>query len=126
MVTVVNSRIMTCNDICQQLTETIHGHLCLLSDEDFTGKFLQKSHFTAITLQYKDETFTLYHGFPGENPVGILVDSNRILVAHVGELGDSKMFVETEAARALFEWYNTMTNDLCEYKYPFMLGLVSE
>jgi len=75
---------------------------------------------TNITVNYKN--YNLLHGFPGDNPTAIILDTsgNNILLAHFGEAQD--MEIERCATpkqiidvNEMYNWYMHITDDMCNY-----------
>jgi hypothetical protein len=59
----------------------------------------------------------LVHGFPGDNPVGIVVDINKKILTSVGELAQNKY--TTHHAKEISAWYESITMNACDYKDDF-------
>jgi hypothetical protein len=62
----------------------------------------------------------LIHGFPGDNPVGIVLHFDNIM-ASVGELAQDKYqdFADAKEIKEVIDWYNSITKESCRYHDRF-------
>ena len=70
---------------------------------------LKDENFIRLKLLYKDKIFYLYHGFPGDNSVGIIVKDDKFL----GELGElaSNDIKNSKSVKNIIKWYNEITDN---------------
>lgn len=82
------------------------------------------SHFNdvdwkAIVFDIENYYVTLLHGFPGDNPVGLLfcvIDSVPVFIAMLGEHSNIYETKNSNIAKTIHEWYLDVTEDSCNYE----------
>jgi len=102
--------------ILQSLPEDVVIDSDLYLYEDYVeDDFLGEQEFIIVEMTYKGQTYTMIHGFPGDNPSGIIYNpASREIVARVGE----GMTAETN----LEKWYFNVTHDCMDYSSEFFVA----
>jgi len=102
-------------DTLKGLEEDIVTKLCVdLSDEDDNSLF--EHDFVHWIVLINERKYNFYHGFPGDNPMGVLVDiHNSAVLAVVGEGGSEAMDEENEDAVTFTSFYDEVTEEACNY-----------
>ena len=103
--------------IGEKLSKDLMRQLAL-EKEDLDDERLLEQDFVVWEVEMEDIKFKFYHGFPGDNPVGVLVSMDEI-IATVGEGGSEVLLVESiEAVKAkeFVLWYDQVTEEACHYE----------
>ena len=111
----MSHRKMTQDDY-SSLGKEILEELSLYDPED-----LDKSYdYKILTLKFNDgKTLIVYHGFPGDNPVGCIVNKEGSYLASCGEGGDEIYNKDPSLLNhinSFLKWYQTTTENTCNYK----------
>ena len=86
-----------------------------LADEDDDS--LLEHDFVQWIVSISDNKYNFYHGFPGDNPMGVLVDiDNTEVLAVVGEGGSDAIDEKNEAALAFVAYYDEVTEEACNFE----------
>ena len=70
---------------------------------------MRRNDYVSWEVSIGDNKYEFYHGFPGDNPVGILMQGEK-LIAEVGG-GRVKIIAKSEDAILFAEWYNEVTKE---------------
>lgn len=100
----------------EDLDENLTKKLCVnLPDEDDDS--LQEHDFVQWVVSIGENKYNFYHGFPGDNPMGILVDlKNTKVLAVVGEGGSDIIDEDNESIAAFVAYYDMVTEEACNYE----------
>ena len=91
-------------------------YLGFAKDFEDCGGQLETDTYNVITIKLSEsgETYHLYHGFSGDNPIGVLtLASAHDILALLGE--HSEVMKESSDATQILLWYKTLTQDSCVY-----------
>ena len=94
-------------EIVQSLPKIVKNNLVLDEIED--NDELIESDYVSWDVSIGDNKYEFYHGFPGDNPVGIMMQGEE-LIAEVGD-GRVKIIAKSEDAILFAEWYNEVTKE---------------
>ncbi len=99
--------------IIETLPDDVRDEMCL--DEEWPNQYYEDQDFVFFSVQdSKGKVFDVVHGFPGDNPFGVVYDDDCIFDL-LGS-GDSISNSEVE------KWYNKITKDATSfYKLDFMI-----
>lgn len=85
--------------------------LCLQHYDN--DQWLLDSDYIFAFIRYLDQYYIFVHGFPGDNPVGIIRSQDGKEYYMVGELA------QFESNSVFEKWYNEKTNNCTNYKDSF-------
>lgn len=71
-----------------------------------------------VIISFKHCTYRLIHGFPGDNPIGIIVDENNNIIDTCGELS-MEHYDGDEKSKSIIAWYEIITKDGTDYFSDF-------
>ena len=103
----INSRALTLDDIKIHFKEGDEYMDYFVEDD--TNQNLVDQGYIIGTIKIDSIVYTIIHGFPGDNPQGIIF--NDSITCRVGECID--------ANGAIGEWYHKVTDGLSEFSDPF-------
>ena len=103
-------------DTMRMLAKDIVKKLCVnLSDEDDESLF--EHDFVHWIVLIGEGKYNFYHGFPGDNPMGVLVDmDNTEVLAVVGEGGSDAIDEGNDDAVAFTTFYDEVTEEACNFE----------
>lgn len=102
----------TLTNLGKDIVKKLHVNL---SDEDDDS--LMEQDFVQWVVSIGGNKYNFYHGFPGDNPMGVLVDlDNTKVLAVVGEGGSDPIDEEDEDAVAFVAYYDEVTEEACNYE----------
>lgn len=83
--------------------------------------YYEDDEYTITTLNIRESTYNFVHGFPGDNPAAVILDSNNERsLAYFGEARDLETMtnnpVEVKHMKKIYEWYMELTENMCNYE----------
>lgn len=108
MVSIVSvTPLLTYEDIAK-LGKDIKDEYYLWDEEDFDPETLD---LVIMDVLINDKHHTVYHAFPGDNPVGIFKSNLETSVFGEG----CNVEPTSEAGKLFVSWYNNITKDMTDY-----------
>lgn len=71
-----------------------------------------------VIISFENCTYRLIHGFPGDNPIGVIVDENDNIVDTCGELS-MEHYEGNDMSHSMIEWYEEITENGTNYFSDF-------
>lgn len=69
------------------------------------------SDYVYITFLLKGKIYSMVHGFPGDNPMGIVYRKNEYYI-----VGEGRPLIDNQPHSIIDEWYEEVTEELTGYK----------
>ena len=80
--------------------------------ENYMKIFRNKDFVRLKTISY-NKTFYLYHGFPGDNSIGVIIQDGNFL-GEIEELANGDLLPE-KIANDVIRWYNLKTHNTTDF-----------
>lgn len=85
----------------------------VLEEGDYKQDDLLEEDYVFWEVQIGDKKFSFFHGFPGDNPRGVLLEGKDIVLL-LWE-GEGNTLKESDEVASFLEWYTSKTNRGCNY-----------
>lgn len=99
-------------DLIKAIPDKIAEELYLLEDY-VDDEYLDAQDFVILILMDGKDKYIMIHGFPGDNPLGVIYDQRDHIIVWVGEGMDES------DSDPFYVWYNLITNNGIEYPSIF-------
>lgn len=88
----------------------------VLEEPDVREKDLLEKDYVVWTVSINNELFTFYHGFPGDNPRGVLTKGESIVLLLFEGTGEVVDKCKDVGATAFLDWYTEDTKEGCSFE----------
>lgn len=77
---------------------------------------LESEDFVVWQVDILGHSYAFLHGFPGDNPIGLLLTNDKSeLLATCGEGGRNPINKSNKDVFVFLDWYDNITNNACNY-----------
>jgi len=112
MVTILEHKNFDLNEVKDDSFIMKNLYLDITDLEEMKTMIIDES-YKKIILMLNNNVYVLYHGFPHDIPLGIIVtyDNEKYLIGDHNNISN----VNRKDIKIIDEWYNELTNNGCDY-----------